>query len=155
MSEQGKSFRIDKVVAGLFKERKWDRRLGLHMVFHFWDRAVGSERARIAQPHVIRGSVLWVNVSDSIWMQRLHLEKPGLLEKINKQLPGPEVLSDIRFQLGGPAAPSKATVEEKKGEARLDKKELQRYEQLFAAVPDEDARNSLLKLWIKSRKNLP
>lgn len=145
--------RIAKVLADLVKDKQWDHRLGLHKVFHFWDEAVGGEIAGKAQPFVIRGTVLWVSVSDSMWMQRLHLGKLPLLEKINARLPDSEALSDIRFQLGRPVVSRPETAEESEPVPPVDPEELAKYEKFFMAIPDEEARKSLLNLWKKSRRN--
>ncbi|MEW6428333.1 MAG: DUF721 domain-containing protein [Thermodesulfobacteriota bacterium] len=91
---------IGDLLASVFARRKWDRRLALHEVFSFWKQAVGREIAVHARPDVIRQDVLWVKVSDPIWMQQLHFNKQLLLDKINGRLRGGVAFTDIRFQLG-------------------------------------------------------
>lgn len=145
--------RIAKILADLVKDKQWDHRLGLHKVFHFWDEAVGEEIAGKAQPFVIRGTVLWVSVSDSMWMQRLHLEKLVLLGKINTSLPGSEALTDMRFQLGRPIVSLQEPPGESEPSPVVDTKELEKYEKFFMAIPDEEVRKSLLNLWIQSSRH--
>ena len=99
MAAPEKIIRIDALFADLFKKRQWDKRLALHAVFRNWPQVVGPEIAERTAPQVIRGTVLWIAVSDSVWMQQLHLQKQALLEQINANVRGSEKISDIRFQI--------------------------------------------------------
>ncbi|MGV1099534.1 DciA family protein [Thiovibrio sp. JS02] len=155
MARTEKLTRIDSLLAELFKKRQWERRLGLHAIFRTWPRVVGREIAGRAAPQVIRGTVLWVAVSDSVWMQQLHLQKQQLLEYINNSLDGPETISDIRFQLdvtlgqgkedeNGPAAPPALKP--------IDPEQRKDFERLLAGLPDEENRRRLLSLWIKAHQ---
>lgn len=153
MASPEKVIRIDSLLAGLFEKRQWDRRLGLHAIFQNWPGVVGKEIARQAEPHVIRGTVLWVNVSDSVWMQQLHLQKLHLLEKINASLPGPEKISDLRFQVNAALGQEESAPEvpEPVSTPRpVDPQALKDFERLVAAIGDAETRNRLLSLWKKA-----
>ncbi len=89
---------LKQVLEELFKRRQWQRRIEIHEVWNFWNEMVGMEISVQAQPYLIRGTVLWVNVSDCIWMQHLHMQKNQLLTQINERLKG-DNLTDIRFRL--------------------------------------------------------
>ena len=89
---------IRSLIADLADRKNWSRKLKLYHVFEIWNALVGEDLARRARPHLIRGTVLWLNVCDSVWMQQLHLQKRLLLSKVNQELDGVE-LTDIRFQL--------------------------------------------------------
>ncbi len=157
MAGNAKMTRIDTLLADLFRKKQWEKRLGLHAIFQSWPKVVGGEIAGRAVPQVIRGTVLWVAVSDSVWMQQLHLQKPLLLARINDSLPGPERISDIRFQL-------EASLEERKAEAEpapepsatraIDPEEKKRFESLLASIPDPENRQRLLSLWVKTHRRL-
>jgi hypothetical protein len=139
---------ISNVLAGLFAERHWEERLGLHQLFQFWDEVVGKDIARQARPAVIRGSVLWVEVTDSIWMQQLHLQKIMLLATLNSRLPG-DGLADIRFRIGRglgamAAKPAPAVKREAK---RFDPDKQRCFANLLTALPDAETRARLLSLW--------
>jgi len=88
---------LKQVLEELFKKRQWQRRIEIHEVWNFWNEMVGKEISVHAQPYLIRGTVLWVIVSDCIWMQHLHMQKSQLLTQINKRLMG-DNLTDIRFR---------------------------------------------------------
>jgi predicted nucleic acid-binding Zn ribbon protein len=54
---------------------------------------------------LVRGDVLHVNVSSSVWVQQLQFLRDTMLEKINANLSGRKI-KDIRFKIGPlPAAP--------------------------------------------------
>lgn len=77
---------LGSLISSVLKQKDWLRRLRLHQVFVFWDEVVGKEIARHAQPQVIKGSVLSLAVSDSVWLQQLQFERYHLLELLNAKL---------------------------------------------------------------------
>jgi hypothetical protein len=92
-----------------------------------------------------------VSVSDSVWMQQLHLLKDMLLEKLNKRIKK-EKLVDLRFQLDVDvvrtetkeddgchlpiALPNPARVEE--------------FDHMLESIEDDDIRESIRKCWLKT-----
>jgi len=156
MSGSEKLTRIDKLLAELFRKKNWQRRLGLHAIFQTWPQVVGEEIARRAAPHVIRGDVLWVAVSDSVWMQQLHLQKQQLLEHINASLAGPEKISDIRFQIDAGLEDERPLPDSAKAASRrplpLDQEKVSAFEGMIASVGDAETRGRLLSLWRKSQQ---
>jgi hypothetical protein len=82
----------------MISRKNWSKKIKQHTVFELWPEVVGKDIAQRTCPYIIRGSILWVRVSDSVWMQQLHLQKPLILEEINKRLKG-AVISDLRFQV--------------------------------------------------------
>lgn len=155
MATTQKTTKIDSLLADLFRKKQWDKRLGLHAVFEKWPEIVGGEIAWRAQPHLIRGTVLWVTVSDSVWMQQLHLQKVQLLANINRSLPGDEKISDLRFQLDA-RLDRERQEEEKAPEPQppkpIDPEEKRAFERLLSGIPEEETRKRLLSLWIKSHQ---
>jgi len=162
MSRGGQPKDLGSLLGDVAGERNWQHRIGLHQVFLFWDELVGRELGRRAQPEVIRGRTLWIEVSDSIWMQQLQFEKIGLLRRINKRLaryfadhcPGissPELLADIRFRLRKHApAPEKKAKPQK--EAVIDKEGLARLESDLQSIDDPQIRSSIKKLWLATAR---
>ncbi|MCK5323317.1 MAG: DUF721 domain-containing protein, partial [Desulfobulbaceae bacterium] len=69
MSNTDKPTQISALLAEIIRKRNWHRRIGLHQVFDFWGEIVEKDAAALSRPFLIRGTVLWVNVSDSAWMQ--------------------------------------------------------------------------------------
>jgi hypothetical protein len=139
---------ISRLLSDVFQNKKWHSRLELHRVFEFWNSTVGREIAAIAQPSLIRGKVLWIKVTDSVWMQQLHLQKMLLLKKINQQLHG-EKINDIRFQLNSSLHPPPEPQIKKNKPVFLDKKEEQKFDTLISSLDNEDLKVSLKSLWVK------
>ena len=151
-SEQGNNIHrpvsISRLLADVCEHKKWRTRLELHRVFEFWDDVVGREIAAVARPALIRGHVLWVKVTDSVWMQQLHLQKMLLLQKINQQL-GEENVADIRFQLNSSMTLSPEPEPAKAKQVILDSKKEQEFDRLISSLENEDLRASLKRLWVR------
>ncbi|OGQ96444.1 MAG: hypothetical protein A2521_08945 [Deltaproteobacteria bacterium RIFOXYD12_FULL_57_12] len=143
--------RVKTLLATLFKEKNWEKQLGLHAVFLFWEEVLGPELACFAQPKLIRGNVLWVRVADSIWMQQLHLQKMLLLEKINARL-AKDRLADIRFELDtdlGQPAPAKPAV---KPVRQADPEKSRQVDQLLSTLKNQEIRDALKNLWTRMQQ---
>ncbi len=147
-SRQGGANDIRDLLARVIRKKKWRNRLELHGVFRFWDEVVGPDISGRAQPVCIRGSVLWVDVIDSIWMQQLHLQKLLLLDLINRRLDKGSI-SDIRFKLNSELGSTKPAAMLKKAARPIDKKKLQEFEEQLAPLQDEEIKRALLRLWKK------
>jgi len=141
-----KLVKLSTLLQKVIYQKKWQQRMEIHNVFHFWARIVGSEVASHARPQVIHGNVLWVEVSDSAWMQQLQFMKYELLKKINEELQ-PEIIEDIRFRMGFRSFKKKR--EEKKPEKiKVDVEKKKEFEQLLEGLPASDSRQALKKLWL-------
>lgn len=154
MAAPEKITRIDSLFAELFKKRQWDKRLALHAVFRNWPQVVGPEIAERTAPQVIRGTVLWIAVSDSVWMQQLHLQKQALLERINANVRGSEKISDIRFQVDAALGEEKMLADSPKPAAPkpVDPEAQKGFEGLISAIGDAELRTRLLALWRKAHR---
>lgn len=142
--------KIGRLLSGVAEDKKWRSKLELHRVFELWQAIVGPEIAAVAQPSLIRGHILWIKVTDSMWMQQLHLQKLLLLEKINKQLHD-EKFSDIHFQLDSTLSPPPTPHIEKPKVVLLDKKEEHEFDRLISSLKNGDLRESLKSLWVKMK----
>ena len=155
MAAPEKIIRIDSLFAELFKKRQWDKHLALHAVFRNWPQVVGPEIAERTAPQVIRGTVLWIAVSDSVWMQQLHLQKQALLEQINAKVRGSEKISDIRFQIDAALGEEKIVADLPPPVAAprpIDPEEQKGFERLIGAIGDAELRTRLLALWRKAHR---
>ncbi len=113
---------------------------------------VGPEVAAHTKPDVIHGGILWVNVSDSVWVQQLNYLKYDLLGKINEKL-APEKLDDIRFRIGYGELTSKETVRQKRQEKKPDPKKVKEFDHLLEGMDSSEAKDALRSLWIAYEKN--
>lgn len=149
----GKITPIGNLLGTLSQDKQWRERLGLHAVFLFWDAVVGEELAWRAQPVMIRGTVLWVEVGDPVWLQQLHLERGTLLAEINRRLPSETKLTDIRFQLNSALdqEPAPAGAENVPAVPQpLSPAEARELDALLAALTDDEARVTMRRLWLKA-----
>jgi len=64
-----------------------------------WDAALGEAFARHCRPDGIRNGVLYARVRDSGWMQRIQLEKPRILARIEEAV-GEPLAQDLRLRIG-------------------------------------------------------
>ena len=69
------------------------------MAWEYWDRVVGENVARNAQPAAFKKHLLMVHVSSSAWLQELHFQKSHLISRLN-QAAGLRVVEDIQFKIG-------------------------------------------------------
>ncbi len=150
---------LASLIADVFQKRNWQRRLGLHQVFLFWDKVIGAEIAAHAQPKVIRGDVLWISVSDSVWIQHLQFEKMALLDKINVRLaklqprnsrdnPNTWRLNDIRFDIGIKSNLAKVPEKVERQSAPINEERLAEFDRLLEAVSEPELKNSMRRLWL-------
>jgi len=147
MRKRGKITGMAALLTTLTADRKWTRALNRHRLFEFWDEAVGSEVAAHARPQVIRGSVLHVEVTDSVWMQQLHLQKSLLLEVVNGRL-GEEGLNDIRFVLKSGKTFAEPPPPPPRRPPQPDPIKLAGFEKFLAGIKDEGIRTCLKKIWL-------
>lgn len=152
MSRKKKIVKIDTLLGELFANRDWQQHLDRNRIFEFWSEAVGVDIAAHAQPKLIRGKVLWVNVTDSIWMQQLHLMKEHLRQVINDRLAGDVEVIDIRFNLVTTLRSilaEKKEINQKPSEKPApDPKKLAAFENMISAISDVGARESFRTIWL-------
>ncbi len=162
MVSNRENYDLGSLIAGVCREKNWQWRLGLHQVFLFWNEVVGTEIAAHAQPEVIKGDVLWLRVSDSVWMQQLQFEKMPILEKINDRLTifeaakfnnngtKPLNISDLRFAVSRTALAAENGREERTPAAPVvvDADRLAEFDQLIAGMGDSKVKESMRHLWL-------
>lgn len=149
----GKITAIGNLLGTLSLDKRWRERLGLHAVFLFWNEVVGEEIACRAQPTIIRGTVLWVEVGDPVWLQQLHLQRGTLLGEINRRLPSETKLTDIRFQLNSTLDREPAPVEAAASAPAppfLTPQEARELDALLATLADDEARATMRRFWLKA-----
>jgi hypothetical protein len=70
----------------------------LHLI-QSWEKVVGAPIADNAKPFAVKGTLLLVHVSSSVWMHQLRFLKTDLLDKLNQELGGKRI-EDIKFKIG-------------------------------------------------------
>jgi predicted nucleic acid-binding Zn ribbon protein len=71
----------------------------LGILAELWETAVGPAIGRNTRPVAIKGGLLLIHVSNSVWMQQLQFMKNDLLISIHRTL-GSEWIREIKFKIG-------------------------------------------------------
>lgn len=113
-----------------------------------WPTIVGPQLATVAQPQQLRGRVLFVTVTDAIWLQQLTFYQSQLLSNIHKTL-GEVPIAKVHFTL---ARSTPEPVEEAEPQASWDvcpltPDEEQQVCEGTAGVADPELRDILQRAW--------
>lgn len=153
MRKKSKLITIDSVLKEIARDLKFEDRMEQVLLYRLWQDAVGDAVARNASPVLVRGGVLHVNVTSSVWVQQLHFLRDMLLQKINAGLSGTKI-SDIRFKVGPVVSP----VEQLSGHGplpELDATEKLSTETESANIQDPELREAFqefMAAYLKSHK---
>lgn len=153
---------LGTLLSTLVSQRQWRQRLRLNQVFLFWDEVVGPEIASHAKPLVIRGEVLWLGVSDSMWMQQLQFEKVQLLALLNARLARlgkadssrdddsneTVSLADLKFQLDPVLGRQPDPPPEPAAARPIDAREYAQFSASLNSIPDQALRESMKRMWL-------
>ena len=90
---------LGEVLDTIIERCRSDSRGGIAHLIHVWDRAIGPPIADNARPFAVKGALLLVHVSSSVWMHQLRFLKNELLEKLNSGLDN-ERIEEIKFKIG-------------------------------------------------------
>jgi predicted nucleic acid-binding Zn ribbon protein len=88
---------LEGVVARLGLRRDLDD----YRVFEAWERIVGPQIARNAQPTRLDARRLVVTVKSAVWMQELSLLREDIRRKLNEWM-GRDIVSEVFLVLGAP-----------------------------------------------------
>jgi len=88
---------LETVVSRLGLRRDLDD----YRIFEAWERVVGDQIARNAQPVRLDARRLVIHVKSAVWMQELALLRGDILRRINEWM-GRELVQDLFLVLGSP-----------------------------------------------------
>jgi predicted nucleic acid-binding Zn ribbon protein len=89
------------VLQGVISRLGLRRELDDYRVFEAWERIVGPQIARNAQPTRLDAKRLVVTVKSTVWMQELALLREDIRRKLNEWM-GREIVSEVFLVLGAP-----------------------------------------------------
>ena len=75
------------------------RRMNEQKLLDVWEEAVGEGVAKRTEPIRIKNRVLYLKVTNSVWMQQLQFMKELIIKKLHEKT-GIDFLQDIRFFIG-------------------------------------------------------
>ena len=76
-----------------------NRRIKEQRVLGVWAEAVGEGVAERTQPMRIEKGILFLKVTNSVWMQQLQFMKELILTKLHEKM-GTDLVQDLRFYIG-------------------------------------------------------
>jgi predicted nucleic acid-binding Zn ribbon protein len=92
--------KLSGIIARLMRQEGYERPSREGPVFKRWSVVVGDLLTEKSRPMAVRKGVLVVQVSDSVWMHELQMQKSVIMERIC-DLVGPDVVLDIRWTIRG------------------------------------------------------
>jgi len=90
---------IGEILSRGLKRRGFTPRLEEGRLFELWPEAVGPAIAAQSRPDAMRGGIMFVRTTSSVWVQQLHFMKDEIRNKIN-ELSGKTWVRDIHFSVG-------------------------------------------------------
>lgn len=90
---------IGNILIPFLKRTGLSWRIKEQKIIENWEKIVGREIAQNAQASRLRGGVLYVRVSNPIWMQQLQFLKEVIIKKIHQEIKE-VVVDDLRLFIG-------------------------------------------------------
>ncbi|MBL7108461.1 MAG: DUF721 domain-containing protein [Candidatus Cloacimonetes bacterium] len=88
---------IENLIRNISKD-KFSREIKIGLL---WSQAIGKILSQKAFVSKLEKDILFVNVTNNVWLQELVLNKLEILEKINKKLNPKEQIKEIIFSISG------------------------------------------------------
>ncbi len=120
-------------------------------IWDAWNKAIGPQVAAQTRPDKLRRDILFVKVSNSIWMHQLQFMKQEIIDKTNKFL-GREVIKNVHFSIGEIAPPSTLKNEENftfPNQYQLSERDRKVIEESSSSVPDKELGSILKRVMTK------
>jgi predicted nucleic acid-binding Zn ribbon protein len=139
---------VSTLLSQLAGEQGWRKQLDRHNLFLHWDELVDKTTSSHARPLKIVKNVLWLEITNSAWMQQFQFQKIQLLDIINKSLRLSR-LQDIRFILTN----SDQTVKHREQTVHFIQPSpaaQESFQKQIAGIENEEIRNALMDLWYMS-----
>lgn len=159
--KSAKPERISNVLSPFLKRTGLSWRIKEQKIIESWQKIVGRDIASNTEPSKLRGGVLYIKVSNSIWMQQLQFLKEEIIKKIHQEIK--EVgLDDLRLFIGKIDSPPNiylaATQENGADNILLQKKQEisssipEEIEEKIGQIRDPEMRQLLSALYAKNRQ---
>lgn len=143
---------MGEVLKNYFRDNGLKGKLEEQKILDIWEEVVGDAVATRTQPIRVKNRVLYVTVSNSVWMQQLHFMKELIIKKLNERT-GSDFLQDLRFFFGEIEHLKQA--DEKKGEntsgdiVTVSEPDRERIEKEVSQVKDPEIKKILMKVYLK------
>ncbi len=149
---------IDKVLEEVIRELGLWKGFKRQSALSIWSKAVGEDISERTNPVSIRNGILFVGVTNSMWLQQLIFMKSEILAKLNEKLGG-DFVKDIHFRVTHfsyskteTTTSQSASYSHPSVDVELDEDELKQIDKLLVGFPDQEVRDRLYKFLVKDAK---
>ncbi|MFH1757434.1 MAG: DUF721 domain-containing protein [Pseudomonadota bacterium] len=94
-----KPLRVGDILKNYCNRVGLNRRMNEKRLLDVWEEAVGEAVAKRTEPMRIKNRILYLKVTNSVWMQQLQFMKEVIVKKLHEKT-GIDFLQDIRFFIG-------------------------------------------------------
>ena len=139
---------IAPVLAQALRQRGLGHLVLLGRIVQHWYTIAGPQLTAVTQPESIRGRVLFVTVSDAIWLQQITFYQAQLLENIRSVL-GDVPITKLHFMLAMSSSrqPILSPPEEDLEPLPLTAVEEQQMQEGTASIADPELREAVRQAW--------
>ncbi|RQD73914.1 MAG: DUF721 domain-containing protein [Candidatus Syntrophonatronum acetioxidans] len=140
---------LDKTLHKLGIKKKIKEEMAL---FH-WEEVAGPKISSKTRAEFIKGGILFIKVSSSVWSQQLVFLKKSLIKKLNHRL-GERIVQDIYFRVGSWQDLREREEEKEEGwkEEVLKEEEIKAIEESLKGVDDNNIREILRSIIVREAK---
>src|SRR5215468_11812693 len=136
------------VLAQALRQRGLGHLVLFGQIIRHWHTIAGPQLAAVTQPESIRARVLFITVSDAIWLQQITFYQAQLLENIRSVL-GDVPITKLHFTLAMSSSrqPVLSPPEEGLEPLPLTAVEEQQMQEGTASIADPDLREAVRRAW--------
>ena len=136
------------VLAQTLRQRGLGHVVLLARLVQHWGTIAGPQLAAVTQPESIRARVLFVTVSDAIWLQQVTFYQAQLLENMRRVL-GDVPITRLHFTLAmsSPRQPVSSSPDEVLEPVPLTAVEEQQVQEGTAGITDPELREAVRRAW--------
>jgi predicted nucleic acid-binding Zn ribbon protein len=153
MADAGPLQALAPVLAQALRQRGLGRVALLGQILRHWHVIAGPQLAAVTQPESIRARVLFITVSDAIWLQQITFYQAQLLENIRGVL-GNVAITRLHFTLAMSSARWSvlSPAEEEPEPLPLTVAEAQQMQEDTAHIADPGLREAVRRAWQLGRQ---
>ncbi len=146
MKNEQRPRRLGEQMERIYGEKGWRHPWQIFALVRQWQAIAGKEMAARTMPAFLRRDVLWVYVRNSAVMQHMQMQKPGLLEQVNRHVEGMRI-TDIRWMLEPADLPAPEERDWRPLQPMPDPDREEAFRRMASTVADPECRAALLDLW--------
>lgn len=87
---------IGKTLDNFLNKKGFKKQIKEREYLTYWPKVVGAHIQKYTRPFMIKDQILWVEVTDSVWLYHLTMIKLKIIDGLNAEI-GQETIKEIRF----------------------------------------------------------